>query len=103
MSIYEEIRQHYLKIFQSNEELMSWYRTNSFREGMRDEFLCFICGSTVLRTAFLSKYKSFPPLEELEQEQKVIMKKTVHAMFPGQTVQFKLEAAKTLYTFNNLL
>lgn len=68
-----------------------------------EEALKTICNLSLAQTLFMSKYKELPPIETLTPEAKLDMKKYVHAMFPGKTVEFKLQAAKIIYTIGTLL
>jgi hypothetical protein len=65
--------------------------------------LPILCSLSLPQTLFMSKYKSLPPIENLEPEEKTKMKKYVHEMFPGKDVEFKLQAAKIIYTVGSLL
>lgn len=99
----EDMRLWYLDIFRNPGKLVTFYRKDKYETWMTDKFLEGMCTLEVPRNLFLSKYKEMTPIEELDQEEKYRMKKTVHEMFPGRTVQFKLEAVKIIYTFGTLL
>lgn len=81
------------------EEMRLFFIDNFKKKG--EEYLKFICGSLVATTVFMSKYRKFPPIENLDQEEKTNLKKYVHELFPGKTIEFKLRAAKIIYTINN--
>jgi hypothetical protein len=68
-----------------------------------EESLPILCSLTVPQNLFMDKYKSLPPIETLPPEEKTKMKQYVHAMFPGKDVQFKLQAAKIIYTIGNMI
>lgn len=87
MKIYQSIRQMLVKSFHESE--------NS------EETLKAMCNLSVPAEAILSKYPELPSLESLEPEDKLDIKKTVHEMFPGKSPEFKLRAAKIIYTFSH--
>jgi len=62
-----------------------------------------ICNLSLAQTLFMDKYKSLPPIEALPPEQKIDMKKYVHEMFPGKSIEFKLQAVKIIYTIGTIL
>lgn len=76
---------------------------NNSNGEMAEEYLKFLCGSTVARNLFMYRYKDFPALETLPAEEKTEMKRYVHNLFPGKPVEFKLQAAKIIYTVGSIL
>jgi len=70
---------------------------------MTESYLKFLCRSTVASNLFMSSYKKLPQLEVLPPEEKTEMKKYVHELFRGETVEFKLKSAKIIYTIGTLL
>lgn len=70
---------------------------------MQDSLISCLCTLDVPRKLFLSKYRSLFQLEVLDQDEKLELKKDVHRRFPDKTVEFKLEAAKIIFTINQLL
>jgi hypothetical protein len=62
------------------------------------ESLKAICTLRVPRMLFLDKYKSLPPIEAFEKEDKDGWKKFVNEIFPRTPPQFRLEAVKIIYT-----
>jgi hypothetical protein len=87
MSILESLRQFFIEKFN--------------KEG--EAALPFLCESGVSVMAFMAKYKDFPPIEELDPEEKTKMKKYAHEMFPGKTAEFKLRACKIIYVIGSML
>jgi hypothetical protein len=83
----EEMRQFYLQKFNEQGE----------------EALKVLCNLDLAQKLFIEKYKSFPPIETLSTEEKTKMKQYVHEIFPGKDVQFKLQAAKIIYTIGSML
>lgn len=81
------------------EEMRVFFIDNFKKEG--EPYLKCICESLLATNLFMNKYKKFPPLEDLEPEEKTGLKKYVHELFPGKTIEFKLQAAKIIYTINN--
>lgn len=59
--------------------------------------------SSVARQAFISAYKSLPPIEQMPEKEKKEMKQFVNETFPGTTPQFRLEACKIVYTVGTLI
>lgn len=83
----EEMRQFFIKKFHAEGE----------------KVLPVLCSLALPRKLFLSKYADFPPIETLPDDQKKDMKRYVHDMFTGKSVEFKLEAAKIIYTLGNMI
>lgn len=83
----EEMRQLFLKMFNERGE----------------QALSFLCTASLPSQLFMSKYKDFAPIETLLPEEKKKMKLYVHELFPGKTVEFKLQAAKIIYTIGTML
>jgi hypothetical protein len=83
----EEMRQFYIAMFHEKGESV----------------LPVLCSLTIPQNLFMEKYKSLPPIEKLEPEEKTKMKKYVHELFPDKDVAFKLQAAKIIYTIGTLL
>ncbi len=83
-------------------EQMRQFFIQKFHE-QGEEGLKTICNLSVAQTLFMSKYKDFPPIETLPPEDKTDMKRYVHNLFPGKTVEFKLQAAKIIYTMGNMV
>lgn len=99
----EEMRQWYLEIFQSPEKLAKFYQKHVCEDWMSGAFLRGICISTVASNIFMAKYNNFSPIETLDPDEKLDMKKFAHEMFPGENAEFKLRAVKVIHTFGNLL
>lgn len=68
-----------------------------------EQVLPFQCNSTLMKKLWLSKYKTFQPIEEMPEKEKTEMKKYVLSMFPNKTIEEKLEACKIIYTIGNSL
>lgn len=70
---------------------------------MTDQYLKFLCTSTVASNLFIHRYKDFPQLETLDPEEKTKMKRFAHELFPGTTAEFKLRACKIIHTVGSML
>lgn len=66
-------------------------------------YLKFLLEGRVSRMAFMDAYKNLPPINEMPEKEKKEMKLYIHQLFPGESVEFKLEACKVLYTIGTLL
>ena len=62
------------------------------------ETLKALCTLRVPRMLFLDKYKSLPPIEAFEKEDKDEWKRFVNEIFPNTPPIFRLEAVKIIYT-----
>jgi len=60
------------------------------------------CTLAIPRHVFLSKYKSVPPIETIDNEEKIGWRKFVNETFPGTPPEFRLEALKIIYTIGIL-
>ena len=67
------------------------------QKGKYQELLKHYCKATVPRNVFLHEYKSLPPIESIEPEEKRNWKKFVNEIFPGTPPEFRLEAVKIIY------
>lgn len=83
----EEMRQVFLKMFNEKGE----------------QALPFLCAAPLPSHLLMNKYNDLPPIETLSPEEKKKMKLYVHELFPGKPVEFKLQAAKIIYTIGTLL
>lgn len=87
MKICEEMRNFYISKF------------NEYGE----PFLITLCNLSLAQTLFLDAYKKLEPIENMPPDEKLDLKKYVHGMFPTKNVDFKLKAAKIIYTLGNLI
>jgi len=84
-----------------HEEMIKFFVKNFHEKG--EPYIRFVCLSTLASNLFMRAYKRFPPIEELDQKEKLSLKKYVHEIFPGMSIPEKLKAAKVIYTLNQLL
>ena len=68
-----------------------------------EKILPSFCKMTIPKMAFLSAYKTLPPIEEMNEKEKYEMKQYVNSLFKGETPQFRLDACKIIYTIGNLI
>jgi len=68
-----------------------------------EQVLTFQCTSTLMKKLWLDKYKSLPPIEQMLEQEKKEMKMYVTSMFPGKSVEEKLDACKIIYTIGTLI
>ena len=87
MNVHQSMREFFIGIFNERGEAA----------------IPFLCKSSVSQQVFMSAYKSLPQIETLTPEEKTDMKKYVHNMFPGYPAEFKLQAAKIIYTVGTLI
>lgn len=83
----EQMRQFYLQKFNEQGE----------------EVLPVLCSLDLPVKLFMEKYKSLSPIELLDPEEKTKMKQYVHEMFLGKDAEFKLRAAKVIYTIGSCI
>jgi hypothetical protein len=74
-------------------------RFNTYGESV----LPFQVKSTLMKKLWLSKYKSFPPIEDMPEKEKREMKAYIISMFPELSIPEKLDACKIVYTIGNCL
>lgn len=86
MTIYESLRQLYIQMFQENPE----------------KVLPTLCKLTLPHKVFLAAYENLTPIEAFQPEEKREWKLFVHELFPNESIQFKLDAVKIIYTIGQL-
>lgn len=87
MTIFESLRQFWVEEF------------NKFGERV----LPFQCNSSVMRQAWLDKYRQMPPFSTMSEEEKKETMAYVIEMFPNRSSKEKLEACQIIYTIGNSL
>jgi hypothetical protein len=87
MTVLESLRQFWIGEF------------NKFGEGV----LPFQCESSVMKIAWLDKYKNMPPFSTMPEEEKKETMKYVIDMFPDRSPEEKMEACHIIYTIGNSL
>lgn len=83
------------------EELIKYYLDCFHKDG--EKAIKTICNCDVPSQIILEQYKKFEPLEKLPEKEKSELKQYVIEMFPGQSVEFLVKAAKVVYTIGSLL
>lgn len=68
-----------------------------------EEVLPFLCGSSLSRMLFLSKYTKMESLLLRPQTEQDEMNVYVERLFPDKTPEFKEDACKIIYTIGNML
>jgi len=68
-----------------------------------EEAIPLFISSTIAKQAFLSAYKTLPPIELMPDKEKREMKLYVIQMFPEKTIEEKMECCKIIYTLGSLI
>ncbi len=83
------------------EPIIAYYLQEFNQRG--EQVLKDICNLKVPSEIVLWEYKRLEPIEKMNEKDKRELKVYMHELFPGKTVQEKLNAAKIIYTIGSLL
>lgn len=68
-----------------------------------EQAIPFLVDGNVSSMAFLSAYKSLPPIDQMEEKEKREMKLYIISLFPNKTTAEKLDACRIVYAIGSLL
>jgi len=63
----------------------------------------YLVDGRISRMAFMSAYRSLPPIEEMPPKEKKEMKQYIISLFPDKTPEEKIIACKIVYTIGTLI